>query len=219
MQTTLIAKQEGTPQHGFLSACNDWFGLGLQLGLRRIEWCQAEGQKDIAKFELNPHGSTYAFTLDNFQFYSQSKKKLNKRVALKNPHLVWHIRVCFDFQKNGDHGELKWITRNIANPELCSVLRAMNICIRFITLRGWEFSHEPLAIYQDSSNKRIYNITDSDANILIRELATETYDISKSEELQLWTCHSIRVGACCILYAMGIPEANIKQLLRWRSDC
>jgi hypothetical protein len=48
-------------------------------------------------------------------------------------------------------------------------------------------------------NKRIYNITDADANILIRDLAAETYDISKPEELQFWTCHSIRAGACCIL--------------------
>jgi hypothetical protein len=35
--------------------------------------------------------------------------------------------------------------------------------------------------------------------------------------LQSWSAHSLRVGACVILHAMGYTAAQIQWLLRWRS--
>jgi hypothetical protein len=37
-------------------------------------------------------------------------------------------------------------------------------------------------------------------------------------ELQMWSSHSLRVGACTTLYAMGFHEMEIKHLLRWKSN-
>ena len=36
--------------------------------------------------------------------------------------------------------------------------------------------------------------------------------------LQLWSAHSLRVGACVILHTMGFTGTQIKFLLRWKSD-
>jgi hypothetical protein len=39
-----------------------------------------------------------------------------------------------------------------------------------------------------------------------------------SAELKRWSAHSLRVGACTILQAIGFSATLIKWLLRWRSD-
>ena len=36
--------------------------------------------------------------------------------------------------------------------------------------------------------------------------------------LQLYSSHSLRVGACTLLYAKGFSDTEIKHLLRWKSD-
>jgi hypothetical protein len=38
------------------------------------------------------------------------------------------------------------------------------------------------------------------------------------KELNRFSAHSLRVGACCILQAMGFEDHEIKKLLRWKSD-
>jgi hypothetical protein len=36
--------------------------------------------------------------------------------------------------------------------------------------------------------------------------------------LQLWSTHSLRVGACVILHTMGFSQSQIKWILRWQSN-
>jgi hypothetical protein len=55
----------------------------------------------------------------------------------------------------------------------------------------------------------------------MQELASKTYKldpIRHKAELQRWSCHSLRVGACTILHSMGLTGTQIKWLLQWRSD-
>jgi hypothetical protein len=54
----------------------------------------------------------------------------------------------------------------------------------------------------------------------MQKTASEVYNlhpIKDKEALQRWGSHSLRVGACTILYAMGFTETQIQHLLRWRS--
>ena len=55
----------------------------------------------------------------------------------------------------------------------------------------------------------------------MRALAAKCYyldPVVNKQELQLWSSHSLRVGACVVLHAMGFPPQDIKWLLRWLSD-
>ena len=43
------------------------------------------------------------------------------------------------------------------------------------------------------------------------------HPIKDKKELQKWSSHSLRVGACVALHAMGFSPLDIQWLLRWRS--
>ena len=51
----------------------------------------------------------------------------------------------------------------------------------------------------------------------MQELAKELYHMNDTE-LKSFSCHSLRVGACCALYSQGVSKAEIKRILRWKSD-
>ena len=42
--------------------------------------------------------------------------------------------------------------------------------------------------------------------------------VRNQKELQLWSSHSFRVGACATLYSSCFSEMEIKFLLRWKSN-
>ena len=52
----------------------------------------------------------------------------------------------------------------------------------------------------------------------MQSLATTVYAITDKKDLAKFSCHSIRVGACCILQAAGARPEFIKKQLRWNSD-
>ena len=55
----------------------------------------------------------------------------------------------------------------------------------------------------------------------MRALAVKTYHLDPVQDraaLRLWSAHSLRVGACVLLHAMGFSPQDIKWLLRWLSD-
>jgi hypothetical protein len=55
----------------------------------------------------------------------------------------------------------------------------------------------------------------------MRTIASVVYNLDPKihkKELQLWSSHSYRVGACVLLHGMGYQAHQIKFLLRWKSD-
>jgi hypothetical protein len=42
--------------------------------------------------------------------------------------------------------------------------------------------------------------------------------VTDPKELEKFSSHSIRVGACVALHAAGVSKLNIKFALRWKSD-
>lgn len=81
----------------------------------------------------------------------------------------------------------------------------------------------PLAVpYQTEANLPAY-ITNWDVTGILRSLAAEVYNLDPNNardlvHLKRWSSHSIRVGACVLLHAMGFSATDIKFLLRWKSD-
>jgi hypothetical protein len=55
----------------------------------------------------------------------------------------------------------------------------------------------------------------------MREIAASYYELDPVKEksaLQFFLAHSLRVGACIILQAMGFVSHQIQQMLRWKSE-
>ena len=85
--------------------------------------------------------------------------------------------------------------------------------------------YSPLSIYRSTplgaSKPAIFNITTALVEVAIRSAAAQVYNldpIKNRRELQLWSSHSLRVGACATLYAKGFSEMEFKFLLRWKSN-
>ena len=81
-------------------------------------------------------------------------------------------------------------------------------------------SSTPLALHWDSMPPRVRLITASDIETFMRSLAIKVYHLhpvrDASDVLQ-WSSHSLQVGACVILHAMGFATLDIQWILRWRS--
>jgi ferredoxin-like protein FixX len=84
-------------------------------------------------------------------------------------------------------------------------------------LRGDKDTTTPLALYLNHAGQTAL-VTAKAIERNMRACAAAVYNIKKEEELQLWSAHSLRVGACNSLHAMGFSPSEIKWTLRWRSD-
>jgi hypothetical protein len=194
-----------------------WFGAALQGGNRRSEWCQTANHKTVNSFEKNSINEARAFTLGDIQFLSSRKEPIPMEKALLHRHTVYHVVLTYRWQKNNDHGQKKTYARNTKNRACDSVEHFLNICDRYIRLCGASQTDRPLAVYRHSDGT-VYHITSDNVAQLMRSLARTVYNITSKTALKLWTSHSLRVGACCILWAMGCSGEFIQRNLRWRSE-
>ena len=222
----LIAQKDHVPRVGahFLSlaaALLDWFEVGTSNGNRLGEWAQPSGRAHLGDHQLNIFGETQAFTLPDV------RGQLKSKVRVPGVLILAHILVAYvcmwlrwRTQKNGDNEqERMWATN--PNPNGRSLTRPLyNIIKRFVHLRGSADSITPLGIYQHSDGS-IRHITDRDIELSMRALAATVYKlcpIKDKKALQLWSSHSLRVGACVILHSMGFTGPQIQYILRWRSN-
>jgi len=195
------------------SACHDFFELGLHLGLRRGEWAQEDGAT-LDKPALNQFSDAKAFCSGDFRFELATRHRVRGMDMLLHP--VEKVRKCwvkFRTQKNGENGEERLITRR-ALKAVCRILQ------RFQSLRGNDDTAAPVAIFRDADGS-IQPIRSSLIESTMRRVASQMLglDLAKhKEDLQRWSSHSLRVGACALLHGAGFSTADIKFLLRWKSD-
>ena len=203
-----------------ISALANWTICNLYAGCRGIEWMQTNSQnQDANAYHKNRFGNAYAFTLQDVQCASASNQIMTIQEALSNPTKVGSIRIRFEEQKNGENGEKKLFVRNPKNAAICFVHNFIQILRRHAKL-AHSNPKLPLSLYRHS-NGRICNITSADVETCIRDAASKLFNlhpITNRAELQMWSSHSLRVGACTTLYAMGFHEMEIKHLLRWKSN-
>jgi len=80
----------------------------------------------------------------------------------------------------------------------------------------------PLAVYRDGPlTTDRYLIYSDQVTELIRDVVCEVLNldpVKDKDELARYSTHSLRVGACQILYANGFHAHEIKMLLRWQSE-
>jgi hypothetical protein len=207
--------------HGFDSryrVVTNWFGKGLYGGYRLTEWAQSVSHRDLNSPVLDIFGDPRAFMLGDLSFRSLARTRLELRAAHHDPNNVGEVTITYRTQKNGSNGEKRSHVRNEHNTKLCDVRLIMEILARFIRLVGWNYT-TPLTVYSAGPGL-VHYITSTDTELVMRDAAAHVYNLSPrtcQKELQLWSAHSIRVGACFILHVMGFTASQIQFILRWKS--
>ena len=202
------------------AAMANWTLCNLYAGCRGIEWAQTQlAHRSVGTYHKNRFKNAYAFTLTDVLCFTINSSPLTFAQALANPTLVEKIKLRFEEQKNGENGEWKLFTRNHDKTNLCFVSNFLSILARHKRLTNSSPS-QPLSVYQGPDGK-VYNITTVDIDSLLRLAASKVFKldpVTHRATLQLWSSHSLRVGACTLLYSKGFSEMEIKYLLRWKSD-
>ncbi len=204
---------------GLMTALKVWFASGLYGGFRLSEWAQHDQHANIAEPALDAHGIPLAFCLEDLDFRGIG----NKRITLAEAYTmreedIARTWVNLSHQKNGDHGEKRMFTWNKGSPDKCCCRQLHRAFKRFIRLCGWAYG-KPLSVYKDAHGI-VRNITAQNISSVMRRVASELYGLDPvrhKTELQKWSSHSLRVGACVILHTMGFTGEKIQFLLRWRS--
>jgi hypothetical protein len=203
-----------------MAALTDWTLCNLYAGCRGVEWMQTDSTNlHITTYHKNRFGNAYAFTLQDVQCASATNQSLLLKDALANPDNVGCIRLRFEEQKNGENGEKKLFVRNTKSPAVCFVTHFMRILARHAKITKSD-QKIPLSVY-NASDGTPCNITSAAVETCMRSAASKMFNldpVKNRTELQMWSTHSLRVGACTTLYAMGFHEMEIKHLLRWKSN-
>jgi hypothetical protein len=200
-----------------LATLFDFFTCGLFAGFRQSEWCQdAKHHPDTP--DLNKYNQTAAFTLPDITFFGLGDRRITLYEALAIPNIpLSATEICWRTQKNNQNGEKKRFATNTLNTHICFTSASRRICQRFIRLRGSADTSTPLSVYKSATTKGdLRLVTANDVSQCMRYLAQAVYNVS-GPELQLFSAHSLRVGACVILHAQGFNEIQIQFILRWRS--
>ena len=200
-----------------LAVLFDFFLCGLYAGFRQSEWSQDTKHHPDTP-DLNKFGQTAAFTINDITFFAPGDRRVSLAQALSIPEIVLSATdTCWRTQKNNQNGEKKRFASNTTNPRFCYTSAFRRICQRFIRLRGNADKSTPLSVYRTATTGELRLVTANDVGQCMRYLAQAVYDIHCPKELQLFSAHSLRVGACVILHAQGFNEIQIQFILRWRS--
>mmetsp|Transcript_4247 Transcript_4247/g.5865 ORF Transcript_4247/g.5865 Transcript_4247/m.5865 type:complete len:334 (-) Transcript_4247:48-1049(-) len=213
-----------TSLDGPFAALSDWFNNGLYAGYRLSEFAQSSHKSDPDDAERNMYERIKAFTIDDVTFIGANKRSLiTPRVAMTcDPDMITGVKLRWETQKNGNNGEERLFARHPSHPKRCFVNRMLSIVTRYYRLAGSSTRDWPLSIYRDT-NGVIRSVNANLVTTTMHDLASATYNLSPkhNREAQLikqFSAHSLRVGACCLLYAKSYTAIQIKFLLRWKSD-
>ena len=226
----------GTPSSSIENALVDFYITGIFAGYRISEWSQcSKSHWRIGSHRLNFKDKAYAITLADLDFRSDTNARITiEFLFLNHDYIPALCIVHFDAQKNGEHDETKKFSRNDDKPHLCFIRAKLRIIRRFITLIGWDYTL-PLSVFStlDSAPKSTphegkpatttRNITSDEIEFSMRRAASNIYNLNpakarEEKDLKLWSAHSLRVGACVLLYVNGYSDTEIKFILRWKSD-
>ena len=224
------------PMDCLASAIHDWCVIGLHGGFRGSEWCQMKdaknkqlGHSQQTKFprpyrgRKKPRFQPLAFCLCDLKFVDVHNKtiKVTRKNFDQQKQRINHIFQRYKEQKNGDDGETKRVTRNDTIPDICPVRAWIRVVERFFRCYPASPFDQPLAIHK--LDDQYFHIFEHEVNTEFQLMAQLAYDLDPNDaedkvSLRRFTTHSLRVGACVILHAKNCSPADIKRILRWRSD-
>jgi hypothetical protein len=206
--------------HSVDQAMYDWEVTGIYAGLRLSEWAQKDHVRCRDQVQKTIDGDPTAFIIGDLEFFGENKRRMTRADALQRPYLVQQVDVRWRYQKNGTKNEKKSFVRigRGVDAILCGVSAWLRIVKRWVALELDE-TH-PLAVFTSSglASGPLEFIRPTHINSALRKAATAVYNVTDQKDLDRFTSHSIRVGACVALHAARVSKLNIKFALRWKSD-
>lgn len=209
-------------------ALTDGFAMASKAGFRLTEWAQPNGITNPLQPHLNhlqpPSNRTRAICPADLRIETNTYQRFTGMDILSVPlSSIRKLWVIFRTQKNGQNGEERLFTLH-PNGGTCFVTATYSCLKRFQTLNNLLpalTEHSPLCCYWNPTTSSVELITADDVEDYMRAIAATVYNlhpIRNKKELQKWSSHSLRVGACVVLHSMGFSALDIQWLLRWRSN-
>ena len=222
MVQSLLDKSKSSHPDSSSAAIADWIILGSYAGFRMSEFGQSRSSlvlpvNPTAAITTNIDGSAKAFIFDDFSFYTSRRIRIDVG-SISDTSILDSADIRYRFQKNNDNGQIVTFSRNKDCPQLCPVMAMYRICLRAQRLHL--DPQLPLSVYTYVKNKKpcLVYITSRLVDREIKWAAKHAHSITSSKDLSKFIPHSIRVGACALLFAAGKKADYIKQRLCWRSD-
>lgn len=216
-------------QDSLVCALTDGFEQGMCAGYRLSEWAQPSRVSNPQTPQLNHLREgirTRALVPADFRVMTVSNRRLSGMAILQVPlEQITKMWAVWRTQKNGQNGEEKLFARNPNMGGFCFVSSAYRALARFqrLSRRDARLAPDvtPLSVYWSEKSSSVRLITADDIERFMRHLASRVYHLHPdrdSADLSRWSAHSLRVGACVILHAMGFSPLDIQWILRWRSQ-
>ena len=216
-----VVEEQGLDADCMETALSEWFTVGLFAGLRLSEYAQNQYKYDPATPMLDIFKDPKAFCIGDLAYGTSTRMRMTAIEAAAHagdPDSIERCWITFRTQKNGQNDENRLFVRNTnASSRFCFVKATLKIVRRFIRLRGINDTTTPLALYREPTGRTVL-VTSNVIEKVMRQCATVVHKVKTDPELQLFSAHSLRVGACVILHSMGFNATEIKWTLRWRSD-
>jgi hypothetical protein len=230
-QMHLVARLLAAHAHpnGLVCALADGFEQGYCAGYRLSEWAQPARLSNPLSPQLNHLVDapirTRAIVPNDLRILTSCRHLVSGLSILAyDPTQISKMWVKWRTQKNGQNGEEKLFARNPTPGGFCFVASAHRALSRFRNLMVLDPrlrpSATPLSVYWHPTGPCVKLITANDIERFMRRLASEVYHlhpVQNAKDLSKWGTHSLRVGACVALHAMGFSPLDIQWLLRWRS--
>ena len=217
------------PIDGLFSSLFDAAECAYCAAYRLSEFIQPTGRKNPLYPQLNHLAlatiRTRAIVPNDLRGMTKSRRKASGIDILKFPlEDVDRIWVKFRTQKNNQNGEEKMFVRNTNPGGSCYVSSAYRALQRFRRLQarhnGLDPKTTPLSVYYDVPTRSVKLIDGKDMELFIQRLAMKVYHLHPlrdTDDISKWGVHSLRVGACVTLHAMGFSAIDIQWIGRWRS--
>jgi hypothetical protein len=216
-------------QDSLVCALTDGFEQGICAGYRLSEWAQPSGVSNPQAPQLNHLREgilTKALVPDDFRILTVSNQRVSGMAILLIPlGQITKMWAKWRTQKNGQNGEEKLFARNPKLGGFCFVSSVYRALSRFqrLSLRDPRLSPDstPLSVYWSEKFSCVRLINADNIERFMRHLASRVYYLHPDRDagdLAKWSAHSLRVGACVALHAMGFTPLDIQWILRWRSQ-
>ena len=212
-----------------LPALADGFEQGLCGGYRLSEWAQPAGRHSVTQPQLNHLVTqtirTRAIVPADVRCSTRTGSRLvGVAITYVPVSAVTRVWVKLRTQKNGQHGEEKMFIPSPDPTGVCMVNSLYRSLARFSSLRSLDGRIDerktPLSIYYHPPTNTVRLVTSSEIDLFMRRLAIQVYHlhpVNDRDAIGKWGTHSLRVGACVLLHAMGFSALDIQWILRWRS--
>ncbi|CAJ1950324.1 unnamed protein product [Cylindrotheca closterium] len=205
--------RDAVDRDSLLAALADWFVCHLMTGCRLSKWAQTSAGIEFGQHARDCDGVPLAFCIEDIDCRDANNAKVPIAVFLHHPEKVHRIYIRWTHQKNGDHGELRLFTLNTSNPARCFIKRMHSLISRFYRLMDESLpTGIPLSVYRSDGGK-VTNIHDAVITKVMRDLAIHVYKLDPTKDKIKFSSHSLRVGACVALHALGFTLDQIKFLL------